>query len=592
MQAIIEKFSYLIVSALLSSLIHVFLLVFSPWIPVRALPTTLDMSRPAPTRRLLVRAIELPEQIVMPEPQPHDPEGAAPEAAIDLAAEIRGGMAVTRIFDEQGLLDSPRPEVRLRNPRPGSTGEEWSGEARRWRPASGPRPSILTMDEEFAALTPLATERPTVARAERVTADEPRLPSLFHDSDRVAAAVWQVGLRSPDVAMPELARPDPGAGLAESGEPGREVKAEEPSRRRPPSMPELTRTEADEEGEPSIGRLDRLLQVAMTVFREADGSGYFRLDISPNPASERLRAVAKDVLFLIDTSGSIPERKLDAFRLAVDNALEYLNPQDRFNVVAFRARPERLFEDYLPPTAAALARARFFLRGLESRGRTDIHGGLAPFVEAEARVEARPLTIFVLTDGVSTVRDRLDNRQIIRHVGQSGRDDISIFTVSAGRQVNRNLLDLLALTNRGRPLHDEDLGDFSDILKDFIAAHSEIIVTNLQYRVSGGEVRDVYPRQLPHLARNQMISLYGRFPAGSESVAIQLMGRNAAGELEEFVYRARIDEKRDAGPALRQRWLVQRALHLFTEEIMEPSPERQAELQRLARDYNIQFPEL
>ncbi len=593
MRSILENFSYPVIAAAVSILAHFLLIAFSGWIPVRALPPSLDLTTRSIGRRLTITTVDWPgtEDAAYRTAAVRDETDS--QALLDLVGAIRPSTSVQRLFDERGLLDAQEPQLQLSDQASPAPAADTGESTQRLRPMTGPRPEILAFQHEFSPLPPLSSSQPVTPRVPRSATDEPRLPSLFHDSATVRPSVLRTELLLPATAtMPEL---------AEAIEFSRDTPESDPERivdqvvadplPTPPPAPRLRRTEEIEE-DVAIGELDSMLQVSTSVFRQADGSGYFRIDISPNPASERLRAVDKDVLFLIDTSGSIPERKLRAFRAAVDNALEYLNPRDRFNVVAFRTQPEKLFADYRPVTPGNQGRARLFLRNLMSRGMTDIHRGLAPFIDRELGDHQRPLTIFILTDGVSTVRDRLTNQQIIRHVGREAHDNVSIFTVSAGHRVNRSLLDLLALSNRGKPLHDEDLTDFTDILKDFIASHSEIIVSNLQYRVVAGGAKDIYPRRLPHMARNQMLSLYGRFPAGSEQLAIQIMGRDAAGERQELIYQTRIAEHRDVGPGLRQDWLVQQALHLFVENILHPSPELEARLEQISRTHRIEFPEL
>jgi len=596
---IIDKLtSYLFLSAFISVAIHLAIIVSSGRIPIRGLPSSLDFeSGNAPGRRLVVRQIDLAESpISAREFSPNDYEN---DELRDLAVEMRESSRESGIFnelDEYGLLDTARLSSEINKIFSESLKTQAIEPLERARGVSGTRPSLFAMDSRWREMSSLNVVPPVISESKRMVDDEPALPIFFRDSGDILNSVLRRGGRPSEADASELSMS--GTGLPpESSQPVESQKEDDTSERSDlprlisSTFPDSSKPDLKSEGETVVRDLDRFLNVEMRVFLEPEGGGYFRLDLKPNSESESLQNIPQNILFLIDVSKSIPKRKLQAFKEAVANALEYLGAEDRFNIVAFRGRSELLFDDFLLSTEHTRGKARSFLEQLESRGMTDLYGALAPFIDVPDTV--RPLTVFILTDGVSTVRDKLENKEIIRHVGNAATDNISIFTASAGPQINRTLLDILSFANRGRPLHDEKLTDFVDILQDFLTVHSELLVIDLDYQVSAGvAAKDIYPRDLSHLARGQMLSLYGRVSPGTERIAIQLKGRNGAGEIEEFVYQADIKEYTQDDPSLRQDWIVRKALHLYVENIMEPSREIEEKLNALTRQYRIKLPEL
>jgi Mg-chelatase subunit ChlD len=580
MQKTSDKSLYLVVSALLSILVHCLIILFSGEIPLRALPPSLDLTSEKLPRRMQVRSVELPptleEQRNVAEKLPNN----------DLAEQLSTAMEKTRslreIFEEENILPPEEPRLVLAEHMRKLAQPKSNMPAIDIRKVAAPRPEILAL--KGIQLTPEEMGyRPVIPDVPRTVATQ-RLPSLFHDASG-SMPTLEVSLKIPGGTG---GAPPPNLDdLIRDKTP--ETASLTPSSAPPPPTPSLDPSDV---GREDMRQIDQLLTMEMVVYKDKDGSGYFRLDVSPNPRSDRLRAVPKDVMLLIDCSDSISPTKLEKFKLASYNALEYLNMRDRFNIVSFRTDPRPLFDAYVPVESRAIEKARRYIRHLERGGMTDVYAGLVPFVGGDTDNPNRPLTIFILTDGNSTVKDHLNNQQLLRRVAAANRPSVSIYSVSAGEEANRTLLDLLALTNRGLPLHQAQLEGFTDQLIRFIATHSDIIVSELDYNVTGGLATDIYPKKLPHLYRNETLSVYGRFPKGTREIAVQLIGRNAEGKLEEVVFKGDVDKSRSVGKELRSDWLAHKAFNMLVQSIIAPSPQQQARLEDFVKTHGIQLPYL
>ena len=189
----------------------------------------------------------------------------------------------------------------------------------------------------------------------------------------------------------------------------------------------------------------------------------------------------KDTLFIIDRSSSISPGKFTEFKTAVLFALDYLNPGDRFDIGSFSDRPFTLSRQCIPATAGNLELGREYVRKLTRGGMTDVFAGIQPFVKSGGTDTTRPLNIFLLTDGVSTVKNIYKGDVFLRSITGINPGNVSIFPFSAGKEANRELLDFLGFLNRGYSAHAETLPEVRASLAKFISNLSGLLIMDVQY---------------------------------------------------------------------------------------------------------------
>jgi len=116
-------------------------------------------------------------------------------------------------------------------------------------------------------------------------------------------------------------------------------------------------------------KLDDDFDYSLYTYRFRDEPGYFRVDIRPRRSLRKLRTLPKDVVFLIDTSGSISKEWMAQITAGVGDALATLNKGDRFNIVLFKDKPVFFNADRIQPaTADSIQAAREFLSQAKSSG--------------------------------------------------------------------------------------------------------------------------------------------------------------------------------------------------------------------------------
>lgn len=579
---------YATASALISLCLHLIILGLADRIEIGGLPTFAESQEASRPRRLQVKSVDMPPSTETPG-QTGKTDTKESDIAEALSQTLRDESRMSEILESEQLqLKAP--------PKPRITGlgrnlvlpEREATDQPPPRPAA-PRPEILDIIPEDIPASHQTADRHRIPDVPRRNLGDKLLPSIIGESADGGKQGTGPGLSmrlSPPSTEPDFEA----VAKLEQEEKDEEPKTDQPGVTTDTDLPPMGKDDGDKTDEQPQA-IDRLVDADLTVYRATDTQGgFFRLDLAPNPRSEKLRAIPKDVLFLIDCSNSIEPPKLEVFKSTVIDALNYLNPGDRFNIVSFRVRPHNLFDSYVQVSPGTIARGKRYVKKLRRQGMTDVYAALAPFVRSDRRNIDRPLTVFIFTDGQSTVDDKLDNETLLRRIDAANREQVSIYSASCGRETNRFLLDLLAYTNRGRPLHRKDLRRFQGAIVGYVRSHTDIIVSDIIYSATGDIEKEMYPRRLPLMYRDNVMSVFGRWPAGTEEIAIQLVGRSARDEPLDYVYNISLNEAASGTEAIKRNWIDQKVFYLIAEKTINSTPQLERELRRMLEKHNLKTP--
>ena len=264
-------------------------------------------------------------------------------------------------------------------------------------------------------------------------------------------------------------------------------------------------------------------------YRGRGEDGFFLLLVAPKVEVKEMEVVAKDVIFVLDTSGSMEGEKIDQAKDALEHILDNLNPEDRFNIVAF-STGVRLYERQLEPATGADEAWRF-IDDLRAVGGTNIDLALA---EALAMADGeRPQIIIFLTDGLPT-EGVTDADRIIANVGRQVSENVRIFAFGVGDDVNTFLLDTIAQDNRGASSYVRPHESIEEEVSTFYAKISTPLLADIELDFGDLRVEDTYPYPLPDLFAGTQLVVIGRYREGGRTDVI-LRGQ-INGEEQEFVY--------------------------------------------------------
>lgn len=259
-----------------------------------------------------------------------------------------------------------------------------------------------------------------------------------------------------------------------------------------------------------------------------DGDGYFLILLAPQPAEEQEKQ-PKDLILVLDRSGSMEGEKFQQAQEALRYILDHLNAEDRFNLIAFSSGMESYATGLRPATEAA--EARQWVDRLNAQGSTDIQRAL---LEAARMVDReRPTYLIFLTDGLPT-EGVTDSQQIIDALATAAPKTLRLFSFGVGVDVDTFLLDSLAQEHQGKSVYVQPGERLDEALSGFYASIQTPVLTDLKLDFAGVDVYDLYPSPLPDLFKGSQIVVAGRYRAGGE-VLVTLKGE-MGGKKQTFRY--------------------------------------------------------
>jgi uncharacterized protein YegL len=312
--------------------------------------------------------------------------------------------------------------------------------------------------------------------------------------------------------------------------------------------------------------------------------GYFMLMLSPK--QEDLKEVPKDVVFVVDTSGSMAGPRMTQTKAALAYCVSKLKPQDRFNIVPFSTEARIFAEQLQEANETNLARAQIYVEKLLPRGGTNINESLEIGLSF---LETGKLSIVVfLTDGLPTIGERnIDN--ILKNVKNNNKAKASIFTFGVGDEINTVLLDKMAEEHNGTQEYVSDLEDIKVKIARFFDKLSSPVMTDVRINYVGFRPTDVYPKKLPNLFKGGQLLLTGRYQAQG-SQAIQLIGKVEGKEviLTDELSFAQVQKENEFVPRI---WANRKVGYLM-EEIRSHgvNEELKQEIIRLGKTFGIVTP--
>jgi Ca-activated chloride channel family protein len=271
----------------------------------------------------------------------------------------------------------------------------------------------------------------------------------------------------------------------------------------------------------------------LTTYRQGGEDGFFLLLVAPKADFGQQEVVARDVMVVVDVSGSMAGEKLAQAQEAVQFILDHLNPEDRFSILAFSTSV-----DLYAPTLQSASRADDagdFVRGLTAMGGTNINDAL---LEALEKLPGeRPEIIIFLTDGLPTVGVQ-EAGPIIANVREAAGPTVRLFAFGVGDDVNTVLLDSIAQENRGTSDYVRPGEDIARAVSGFYEKVSTPVLTDISLDFGDIDVLDVYPQPLPDLFAGSQLVVVGRY-RGEGTVTLGLSGV-ANGEEQTFSYAGQV----------------------------------------------------
>ncbi len=309
------------------------------------------------------------------------------------------------------------------------------------------------------------------------------------------------------------------------------------------------------------------------------GEGYFMLMIQPKEDERLTKSPPREIVFLVDVSGSMSGDPTAKVIGAMQNMLKLCRPIDTVQVITFASQSFKLFEKPLPVTEENIQRALNFTQGLRGGGGTEMLKGVKLAID-EPLDKERIRIVVMLTDGYIG-----NEAEIIEHVGKSCGDRIRFWAIGIGSSPNMFLIDGVAKQGGGM---GKQLG-----LQDDSAALTQEVMTRIQraqlakIKLDWGPhtVVETFPAKLPELWAGRPVIVYGRY-AGGTSGPITISG-NVEGEPVSWPLQVALPAQEPAHDVLAKVWARQKIESLMQSTFYGGSPAVEEEVTALALDYRL-----
>jgi Ca-activated chloride channel family protein len=266
--------------------------------------------------------------------------------------------------------------------------------------------------------------------------------------------------------------------------------------------------------------------LSLLTYREPGKDGYFLLRLSPRDDAAEREFVNKDIVFVLDTSGSMAdEGKMDKARAALLFGIKTLRDGDRFNVINFAGEEHLMERGLIAADAKGRARGEEFVNNLRPNGGTNINEALTTALKQFDKND-RPKMLVFMTDGLPTVGEANVDR-IIANLKQAKTVDVRIFPFGFGYDVNTTLLDRIGSENSGISDYIQPKEDLEVKVSNFFQKVSSPVLSDIALDWGTVDTDLMYPRQITDLFRGGQITIIGRYKNESDlqNTVITLRGK-------------------------------------------------------------------
>jgi Ca-activated chloride channel family protein len=319
-------------------------------------------------------------------------------------------------------------------------------------------------------------------------------------------------------------------------------------------------------------------------------NGYFLALITPKVEMKKEYEIPRDVVMVLDTSGSMRGVKMEQAKKALKVCLENLGAKDRFALINFATTVNKYRDNLLDVTSEQMTQANKWVDNLEATGGTAINDALTAALELRTKEEGRNFTIIFFTDGEPTIGET-NVEKILKNTFAKNSANTRIFTFGVGDDVNASLLDKLAEGTRAVSTYVRPAEDISAKTASLCDKISHPALSNLKLTTTA-DVRfvEVYPAQLPDLFHGQQLVVLGRY-TGKGSTAIKLTG-TVGKETKEFVYELNFPEKTNDDHAFVEEIWARRKVGYLLDQVRENGEKKELvdEIVTLAKKYGITTP--
>ena len=258
-------------------------------------------------------------------------------------------------------------------------------------------------------------------------------------------------------------------------------------------------------------------EMAVLAHSKGTDQGYFMLMIQPKLDAKLAEAPPRELVFLVDVSGSMRGEPTDKVKEAMRHFFRLSKPNDTVQVITFFNRAEKLFERPVPAAQNNIKRALSFTDGISAGGGTEMLKGIRMVLNEPLDPE-RVRIVVMLTDGYIG-----DESAIFAEVGKRSGDQIRFWAIGVGSSPNRDLIDGVAKQGGGMSGVLEPDTDPKALVTQIVERIHRAQLAKIRIDWNELPVYEIFPRRIPELWTGRPVILFGRYANGGKT-QVELSG--------------------------------------------------------------------
>lgn len=309
------------------------------------------------------------------------------------------------------------------------------------------------------------------------------------------------------------------------------------------------------------------------------GHGYFMLMVQPKEDERLLKSPPREIVFLLDVSGSMSGEPTEKVKDAMRQMLKLCREIDTMQVITFASQTQQLFDKPVPVNRENIAKALNFTEGIQGSGGTHMLEGVRRAIDQPIDKE-RVRIVIMLTDGYIG-----NEAEIIEHVGKHCGDQIRFWAIGIGSSTNMFLIDGVARQGggMGKRLALNEPAD--GLAEEVVSRIQRAQLSKITIDWGGLGVAETYPAKIPELWAGRPVILFGRYSGGGDG-KITLRGV-VEGESVEWPLEVTLPDKQPEHDVLAKVWARKKIEDLMQQTYYAGSPAVEEEVTAIALDYRL-----
>lgn len=308
--------------------------------------------------------------------------------------------------------------------------------------------------------------------------------------------------------------------------------------------------------------------------------GYFALMLQPKGKIEKAELAPREVVLLLDTSGSMNGPSIGQLRIFAQHVLERLNPQDTFRIVSFNNGAQAFRHEALAPTPENIDQGKAFIRSLQASGGTMMLPALQTALSPDGSEQRRARYLVLVTDALVGNDDA-----ILGYLRQPQLADVRVFPVAVGAAPNHYLISRAAELGRGFAMQITNQDNPTEMARRFNEKMGAPVLTDLEIDWGRLKVRDLAPEVLPDLHAGRPLLIMGRYDqAGKSEITLKA---NMQGQAIKTSLTVTLPEKMPDHGSLGPIWAGQRIRQIWNRNVGKETKESREAITQLGLTHQL-----